>query len=84
MERVFKAKKARLEYQRAKEELIPAETVAHEWQVLAQNILSALLSIPDRVAPMMEGMGHREIHRTLTKEIKHACQAISDSIRPVE
>jgi phage terminase Nu1 subunit (DNA packaging protein) len=81
MERVFKAKKARLEYLRTKEELIPAETVAAEWADIAQGVLSSLLSIPDRVAPMMEGMDHHEIHNTLVKEIKHACQQLSDSLR---
>lgn len=81
MERVFKAKKAKLEYHKMKEELISAEIVSREWQEIAQNLLSALLSIPDRIAPMIEGMGHREIHSTMTKEIKHACQAISDSLK---
>lgn len=81
MERVYKAKRAKLEYLERKKELIPAETVSHEWQVIAQGLLAALLSIPDRVSPMIEGMGHREIHIVLTKEIKHACQQLSDSIR---
>jgi excisionase family DNA binding protein len=84
MERVFKAKKAELEYKRLNEELIPVETVTMEWQSIAQGLLSGLLSIPDRVAPMLEGMGHREIHSLLVKEIKHACQELSDSVRPEE
>ena len=82
MERVYKAKKAKLDYLAAKKELISAETVSSEWQAIAQGLLAGLLSVPDRVSTMLEGMKHREIHAALTKEIKHACQQLSDSIRP--
>lgn len=81
-ERVFKARKAKLDYLERKEELIPASEVLREWQTIAQGVQAQLLSIPDRVSTMIEGMKHREIHRTLTDEIRHALAQLSDSVKP--
>lgn len=81
-ERMYKARKAKLDYLQRKDELIPAATVLREWQNVAQGVQARLLSIPDRVSTMVEGMKHRDIHKVLTDEIRNALTDVSDSIRP--
>jgi phage terminase Nu1 subunit (DNA packaging protein) len=81
-ERVYKARKAKLDYLERRGELIPSDAVLREWQAIAQGVQSRLLSIPDRVSTMVEGLKHREIHRVLTDEIRDALATLSDSITP--
>lgn len=80
-ERMYKARRAKLEYLQLQGDLVPAATVEREWQTIAQGVQARLLSIPDRVSTMVEGMKHREIHRVLTEEIRHALTDIADSVR---
>ena len=81
-ERMYKARKAKLDYLQSMGELIPAATVMREWQVIAQGVQGRLLSIPDRVSTIVQGMKHRDIHKVLTDEIRHALAVLSDSIKP--
>ncbi len=81
-ERVYKARKAKLDYLERRDELIPAAEVMREWQTIAQGVQARLLSIPDRVSTMVEGLKHREIHKVLTDEIRNALATLSDSITP--
>lgn len=81
---VVKAKKAQLEYETAAGKLIEVEVVAEEQLDMAAKVKSAMLTIPDRVSTMLEGLKHTEIHNKLTKEIKHALTNLSQSLKCIE
>lgn len=50
---LYGAKMAKLEYERAIGKLVEAEQVAAEWGRIAQRVRDQLLSLPQRLAPLL-------------------------------
>lgn len=81
-EKIYKAKTAQLEYEKKKGMLVELDQVIRVYSDLIERAKQAILAVPDRTCPMMEGMSHREMHNTLTKELKYALSNLDDRVRP--
>ena len=80
MGETYKAKKAKLDFEKADGKLVEVASVVKEWVDMSESIKSSMLAIPDRVAPMLQGMGHKKIFSILTKEIKHTLTGLRSII----
>lgn len=67
----YKARTARLEFERLSGELVPADEVRVEAFNAARRVREALLALPDRQSPVLAAVSDpAEIHRILTAEIR--------------
>lgn len=81
---VIKAKKAQLDYEKDEKKWIEVDLVLGEWLDMAAKMKSAMLSIPDRVTSMLEGLDYDAAHKLLTDEIKHALTNLSENLKCIE
>jgi phage terminase Nu1 subunit (DNA packaging protein) len=78
---LFTAKKAELEYRRAAGKLINAKAVERAWQNIAVSVQKAVLTVPDRVTPLLVGeVDQTIIHNRITTELKYALKNLSFSL----
>jgi phage terminase Nu1 subunit (DNA packaging protein) len=75
------AHKAELDAAEREGRLIPREETERLWRDIGVRVQKAILSIPDRLAPVMAGEsdGHK-IHRLMTAELKYALRNLSQNI----
>lgn len=81
LEKVYKAKRQKLEYEKAKGELIDIHEVKNRIASIAARTRDAMQAIPDRIAP--EGAAEVDPHRLavmLRREIDSALEALADAI----
>jgi hypothetical protein len=75
----YLAEKARLEALRGRDELVPSDQVKAEAFACARAVRDALLSLADRLAPMLAATTDaRECHRLLTEEHRIALRGLAD------
>jgi len=80
----FKAKVSQLEYEERSRKLIPASRASEYAATFSAIVKDALLSMPDRMAPMLAAVDdEKAIHRMLSAEVtavlKKVNKAVSDS-----
>ena len=75
---IEKGKILKLEAAEKSQSLIPADQVRETLFRKGRVIRDALLSLPDRVASMLEMQNARTIHITLTKEIRSILEDLSN------
>jgi hypothetical protein len=80
----FKAKISQLEYEERSRKLIPATRASEYAAMFSAIVKDALLSMPDRLAPMLAAVDNEKtIHRMLLAEVtavlKKVNKAVSDS-----
>lgn len=69
----YKAELLKLEYEKEAGLLLPKEKVLLAWQGIANLVMKAMLSIPDRVSAILASeMNTDAVHAKLTKEIRVA------------
>lgn len=74
----WNARTAKMNYQREMGKLIPADAVAKEWVDIATLTQKSLLSVPDRIAPLLVGETDQAIiHKRMTDEIRYALKNLS-------
>jgi hypothetical protein len=75
----YEAQLKRLKYQTAVGELLCAEDVEKRAFNHARQVRDTLLSIPDRLAPLLAAEGNTfEIHRILTDEMRRVCNCLAN------
>jgi hypothetical protein len=80
----FKAKISQLEYEERSRKLIPAARASEYAATFSAIVKDALLSMPDRLAPMLAAVDNEKtIHRMLLAEVtavlKKVNKAVADS-----
>jgi hypothetical protein len=74
----YKARKAKLEFEQLRGKLIDAEEVRKKWFTICRMTRDKLMSVPDRVVPMIAGMvDSAEMHRLVAAEIRQALEEMS-------
>ena len=74
----YRARTARLEYERLSGMLVQVEDVRVEAFTAARRVREAILSVPDRLAPVLAAMTDpAEIHRTLVAELRQALEELA-------
>lgn len=77
----YQAEKLRLEYETARGSLVKSDEIAKEWERITTLIKKSLLSIPDRLSPVLAGeTKQNRVHRMLSEEIRHTLQALSEEV----
>jgi hypothetical protein len=75
----YEAELKRLEYETAVRQLLNAEEVKLRTFKAARQARDALLSIPDRMAPVLAAETNAfEVHRILTDELRRVCDNLAD------
>jgi hypothetical protein len=78
MHESYKAKTARLEFERLSGALVSADEVKVEAFNAARRVREALLAMPDRQAPVLAAISDpAEIHRLLTAEIRQILEELA-------
>lgn len=74
----WNARAAKMNYQREMGKLIPADAVVKGWIDIATLTQKSLLSVPDRIAPLLVGETDQAIiHKRMTDEIRYALKNLS-------
>jgi phage terminase Nu1 subunit (DNA packaging protein) len=78
------ARKAELEAAEREGNLVDLQTTIRVWKTIAIQTRQAIMSIPDRLAPVMAGeRDPHKCHRLLTEELTHSLQTLSQNLRDV-
>lgn len=78
----FAAKKAQLDYEKAAGKVVDAEAVARLWADISVSVQKAVLTVPDRVTPLLVGeVDQTIIHQRMTLELKYALKNLSFQIQ---
>lgn len=76
----FNARLAKLEYDERSGKVVPADDVRIATFNVARGARNQLLSLPDRLAPILASLSStREVHNLLTVEVRRICEEISSS-----
>lgn len=79
---LYAAKKAQLDYERASGRLVSTQAVERLWNHIAVSVQKAVLTVPDRVTPLLVGEAeHTIIHTRLTTELKIALKNLAFSMQ---
>ena len=74
----WNARMAKINFQKEAGKLIPADAVAKAWTDIATVTQKSVLSVPDRIAPLLVGeMDQAIIHKRITDEIRYALKNLS-------
>ena len=74
----YRARTARLEFERLDGSLVPVDDVRVQAFKAARRVRDAILGLPDRLAPVLAAMSEpAEIHRTLAAELRQALEELS-------
>lgn len=74
----YRARTARLEFERLSGTLVSVEDIRVEAFTIGRRVREAILSLPDRLTPVLAAMSEpADIHRTLTAELRQALEALS-------
>ncbi|HTK30722.1 MAG TPA: hypothetical protein VL332_02075 [Candidatus Saccharimonadaceae bacterium] len=74
----YRARTARLEFERLSGALVPMDQVRVEAFTSARRVREAILSVPDRLSPVLAAMSDpADIHRTLLAELRQALEELA-------
>ncbi len=74
----YRARLAKVDFEQKTGKLIDVDSVRVKWFNAARNARDMLLSVPERLAPLLAGESNQfEVHRMLSEEIRRVCDAIS-------
>ena len=77
----FKAKISQLEYEQRTGKLIPAERAGEYASTFSAVTKDALMSLPDRLAPMLAAVNdEKAIHRLLTAEVTAVLRKVNKAV----
>lgn len=77
----FKAKISQLEYEERSRKLIPAARASEYAATFSAIVKDALLSMPDRLAPMLAAVNdEKAIHRLLTAEVTAVLRKVNKAV----
>jgi hypothetical protein len=75
----FKARLAQLDFERQSGKVLEGDKVRAAWFNNTRRARDMLLTIPDRLAPVLAGESDRfEVHRILLEEIRRVCDDIAN------
>jgi phage terminase Nu1 subunit (DNA packaging protein) len=74
---IYQAEQEKLKYERDAGKVIDINIVMKEWSNIAVSVQKAILTVPDRVAPLCVGKESFEIHTLLMMELKYALKNLS-------
>lgn len=78
------ARKAELDAAEREGSLVELDALIRVWKTIAIQTRQAVMSLPDRLAPVMAGeRDPHKCHRMLTEELTHALQTLSQNLRDV-
>lgn len=78
---ILQAKTLQLEYDERIAKLIPAEDIKFKWDSIALAIQKAMMSIPDRLSPILAGEKNSDkVHKILSDEIRHALTNLGEEV----
>ncbi len=78
------ARKAELDAAEREGNLVDLQSMVRVWKTIAIQTRQAVMTIPDRLAPVMAGeRDQHKCHRMLTEELTHALQTLSQNLRDV-
>ncbi len=78
------ARKAELECAEREGKVIPKEDVEQLWKEVGINLQKSILSIPDRLAPVIAGEHDaHKVHRMLTDELKYTLRNLSNELKSI-
>ena len=76
----YQARLAKIEYEKEVGTLVSADEVRASSFKLARTARDSLLSMPDRLAPVLAGESNQfEVHRIMSEEIRRVCNDISSA-----
>lgn len=79
----YQARLAKIEYEKEVGALVSADEVRAQAFKVARTARDSLLSMPDRLAPVLAGESNQfEVHRIMSEEIRRVCNDIA-SAKPV-
>jgi hypothetical protein len=74
----YMARLAKLEYESAIAKLVDADAVRRRWFESARRVRDAVMSVADRVSPLVTGLSDvAEVHRVITEELRVALAALA-------
>lgn len=77
-------KKAEIECAEKEGKLVNKEEMIFLWKEMGLKLRKSILSIPDRLAPVLAGQtDHHAIHRTMTEELKYALRNLSNELQAI-
>jgi hypothetical protein len=80
-EALFKAKRAQLDYEKEQHKLVEIEMVQQLIANVAVDTCKAILTVPDRIAPVLSTMEDvSKIHKYLTTELTYALNSLSTEL----
>jgi len=69
----FTAKQAKLDYERRSAKLVPTDAIQSLWASISLTVQKALLTVPDRIAPLCVGEDDQAvIHKRIKDEIRYS------------
>ena len=78
----YRARTARLEFERLSGMLVPADEVRSQAFTTARRVRDSILALPDRLAPVLAAITDpAEIHRALAAELRQALEELSNAKR---
>ena len=78
----YRARTARLEFERLSGMLVPADDVRSQAFTAARRVRDSILALPDRLAPVLAAITDpAEIHRALAAELRQALEELSNATR---
>lgn len=79
----YAARRAKIDYEKEIGQLVDVDAVRAAAFKLARTARDSLLSMPDRIAPILAGESNQfEVHRIMSEEIRRVCNDIA-SAKPV-
>lgn len=76
----YLAAQAKLAYEQKLNLLVSAEDVRKEWTRIGRMIRNAILTVPDRLAPLLAGVTDpAKVHELITKELTQSLEAVADA-----
>lgn len=80
----YTALQSKMDYERRMGRLVPADAISDVWKGLAIMTQKALLTIPDRVAPLCVGINDQKIiHNLLKTELRYALKNLSLELKDI-
>ncbi len=78
---IVKAKKAALEYQKMDNTMVDVDVVLDIFEDISTNIRQAVLALPDRVVPQMEGLDYDKRYAMMQKECREILETLNKNIK---
>jgi hypothetical protein len=73
----YAARLIKLEFEEKSKSMLPATEVRDAAFTTARRVRDLLMSVPDRMAPMLEMRPTADVHRELTNEMRRICEEMA-------